>query len=77
MGELQTHRKDSKVKKKIFEGYTTKEINPCWTYFNNVNLTAVIQKTKNEAYCRYGNDDLSNLKDIIKVRITIEQIEDK
>lgn len=61
-----------KPKKKVFVGYTTKEIRPCWTIYNTFNLTAVIQKTKIEAMARYGDNSFDDLS---KVRITIEEIQ--
>ncbi len=59
-------------KKKVFEGYTTKEWGTCWTFFNTLNIAFVVQKTRNEAIARYDNGNLG--KDIKKVRITIEEI---
>lgn len=63
-----------KNKKLVFEGYTTKAINPCWTVYNTFNLAAVVQKTKNEAIARYDNGRLAG--DIQKIRITIESIDE-
>lgn len=62
------------MKKKVFIGYTHKNISPCWTFMNTLNLTAIIQKTKPEALARYTEDSLSALNDVIKVKITIEQV---
>lgn len=62
------------MKTRVFEGYTTKDIAPTWTVFNTLNLSAVIQKTKSEAMARYDDGYLA--KNIIKVKITIEEIKE-
>lgn len=59
------------MKKHVFVGWTAKSMVPCWCYDNTFNLTAVIQKTKNEALARY---DTGNVKKII---ITIEDKQDE
>jgi hypothetical protein len=66
-------KKRRPLTKKVFEGYTTKDFHPCWTVFNTLNLAAVIQKTRNEAWCRY--DDGEMFKNVIKVRVTVERIQ--
>ena len=60
------------MKKKEFIGYTTKDFRPCWTIYNTLNLTAVIQKNKTEAMARYDDGYLA--KNIKKVKITVEFI---
>lgn len=62
------------MKKKTFIGYTTKDINPCWTFYNTFNIAAVIQKTKTEAMARY--DDGTLAQNIMKVKITIEEVKE-
>jgi len=60
------------MKKKTFIGWTTKDWSTVWTFFNTLNLAFIIQKTRNEAMARYG-DDIGG-KDIKKIRITIEDV---
>lgn len=62
------------MNKKSFVGYTTKELAPCWTIYNTFNLAGVVQKTKNEAIARYEDGLLG--KNIIKVKITIEEVKE-
>lgn len=59
-------------KKSSFIGWTHKDMRPCWTVFNTLNLTTVIQKTKTEALARYDDGNLGN---VIKIKITIEKME--
>ena len=59
-------------KKNSFIGWTHKDMQPCWTVFNTLNLTTVIQKTKTEALARYDDGSLRN---VVKIKITIEKLE--
>ena len=62
------------MRKKSLVGWTTKEWAMVWTVYNTVNVAFVIQKTKQEAMARYDSGAL--MKDIRKVRITIEELKE-
>lgn len=70
-------RRGMSTRKRIFIGYAPKDWSAVWTVFNTLNIAFVIQKTRQEAYIRYGNDDLAEWKNIKKIRITIEELEPK
>jgi len=63
------------MKKKSLVGYAPKDWSMVYTVFNTVNVAFVIQKTRQESLCRY--DDGKAFKNIVKVRITIEELSPK
>lgn len=68
--------KQLKRNKQVFEGYTIESFQPVWTFWNYLNLGALIQKNRYEAEIRYDAEwrKLPVRNKIIKVRITVEKI---
>jgi hypothetical protein len=59
-------------KKKCLIGFTTKDWDLLFTVSNTLNLSAIIQKTREEAMARYDDDCLG--KNVRKIKITVEEI---
>jgi hypothetical protein len=68
------YRKIKKEKRKVTCcGYTTKDWDMLFTIFNTLNISCVIQKTREEAMARYNDDSLGG-QNIRKLKVTIEEI---